>query len=107
MLKSEMAMKKDGLRLVMLVSLLAVGCTCFADLEAYAKSRMFDIKPQHEIIVFATVGISDPDNTPKDVGLPKNAVLSSASDYDFPSESGIMRIDGYRIPYGFQSGTAI
>ena len=32
-------------------------------------------KQQHEIIVFVTVGTSDPDNTPMDAGLPKNAVL--------------------------------
>ncbi len=32
-------------------------------------------KEQREIILFVTVGIADPDNTPADVGLPKNAVL--------------------------------
>jgi type II secretory pathway component GspD/PulD (secretin) len=33
------------------------------------------IKEQREIIVFVTVGLSDPDKTADDVGLPKNAVL--------------------------------
>ena len=32
-------------------------------------------KVQKEIVVFVTVGIADPANLPKDVGLPKNAVL--------------------------------
>lgn len=32
-------------------------------------------KVQREILVFVTVGLSDPDNTPTDVGVPKNAVL--------------------------------
>ena len=32
-------------------------------------------KEQREIIVFVTVGLSDPDNIKPDVGLPKNAVL--------------------------------
>lgn len=32
-------------------------------------------KEQREIIVFVTVGLSDPDNVKSDVGLPKNAVL--------------------------------
>ena len=32
-------------------------------------------KEQREIIVFVTVGISDPDSVPTDAGLPKNAVL--------------------------------
>ena len=32
-------------------------------------------KEQREIIVFVTVGLSDPDRTEADVGLPKNAVL--------------------------------
>ena len=32
-------------------------------------------KVQKEILVFVTVGIADPANLPKDVGLPKNAVL--------------------------------
>ena len=36
------------------------------------KSRQ---KEQKEIIVFVTVGISDPDHVVPDVGLPKNAVL--------------------------------
>ena len=33
------------------------------------------VKEQREIIVFVTVGLSDPDRTEADVGLPKNAVL--------------------------------
>ena len=33
------------------------------------------VKEQREIIVFVTVGLSDPDRTAADVGLPKNAVL--------------------------------
>ena len=36
------------------------------------KSRQ---KVQKEILVFVTVGIADPQNLPKDVGLPKNAIL--------------------------------
>ena len=32
-------------------------------------------KEQREIVVFVTVGLSDPDNVPTDAGLPKNAVL--------------------------------
>ena len=32
-------------------------------------------KVQKEILVFVTVGIADPANLPKDVGLPKNAIL--------------------------------
>ena len=32
-------------------------------------------KEQREIILFVTVGLSDPDNVPTDAGLPKNAVL--------------------------------
>ena len=32
-------------------------------------------KVQKEIIVFVTVGIADPANLPKDIGLPKNAIL--------------------------------
>ena len=36
------------------------------------KSRQ---KVQKEIVVFVTVGIADPQNLPKDIGLPKNAVL--------------------------------
>ena len=32
-------------------------------------------KVQKEILVFVTVGIADPSNLPKDVGLPKNAIL--------------------------------
>jgi len=33
------------------------------------------VKEQREILVFVTVGLSDPDNVPMDAGLPKNAVL--------------------------------
>ena len=33
------------------------------------------VKEQREIIVFVTVGLSDPDSTAADAGLPKNAVL--------------------------------
>ena len=33
------------------------------------------VKEQREILVFVTVGISDPDNVAEDAGLPKNAVL--------------------------------
>lgn len=36
------------------------------------KSRQ---KIQKEIVVFVTVGIADPSNLPKDIGLPKNAIL--------------------------------
>jgi Flp pilus assembly secretin CpaC len=36
------------------------------------KSRQ---KVQREILVFVTIGIADPSNLPKDVGLPKNAIL--------------------------------
>ena len=36
------------------------------------KSRQ---KVQKEILVFVTVGIADPSNLPKDIGLPKNAIL--------------------------------
>ena len=36
------------------------------------KSRQ---KVQKEILVFVTIGIADPSNLPKDVGLPKNAIL--------------------------------
>ena len=36
------------------------------------KSRQ---KVQKEILVFVTIGIANPDNLPKDVGLPKNAIL--------------------------------
>ena len=36
------------------------------------KSR---VKRQEEILVFVTVGIANPDALPKDIGLPKNAVL--------------------------------
>ena len=32
-------------------------------------------KVQKEIVVFVTIGIADPANLPKDIGLPKNAVL--------------------------------
>ena len=32
-------------------------------------------KVQKEILVFVTIGIADPKNLPKDIGLPKNAVL--------------------------------
>ena len=32
-------------------------------------------KVQKEILVFVTVGIADPANLPKDIGLPKNAIL--------------------------------
>ena len=34
------------------------------------------VKEQHEIIIFVTVGLSDPEEIKSDVGLPKNAVLS-------------------------------
>ena len=33
------------------------------------------VKEQHEILVFVTVGLVDPNKMPKDAGLPKNAVL--------------------------------
>jgi len=36
------------------------------------KSRQ---KVQKEILVFVTIGIADPSNLPKDIGLPKNAIL--------------------------------
>ena len=36
------------------------------------KSRQ---KVQKEILVFVTVGIADPQNLPKDIGLPKNAIM--------------------------------
>ena len=36
------------------------------------KSRQ---KVQKEIVVFVTVGIADPQNLPKDIGLPKNAIM--------------------------------
>ena len=32
-------------------------------------------KVQKEILVFVTIGIADPQNLPKDIGLPKNAIL--------------------------------
>ena len=32
-------------------------------------------KVQKEIVVFVTIGIADPSNLPKDIGLPKNAIL--------------------------------
>ena len=35
-------------------------------------------KEQKEIIIFVTVGIADPLNLPKDIGLPKNAILGRA-----------------------------
>ena len=37
--------------------------------------RDIGCKEQREIIVFVTVGLSDPDKTEADAGLPKNAVL--------------------------------
>ena len=33
------------------------------------------VKEQHEIIIFVTVGLADPEDIKSDVGLPKNAVL--------------------------------
>lgn len=36
------------------------------------------VKEQREILVFVTVGLSDPDHVAPDVGLPKNAVLGRA-----------------------------
>ena len=33
------------------------------------------VKEQHEILVFVTVGLVNPNKMPKDAGLPKNAVL--------------------------------
>ena len=38
----------------------------------HRKSRQ---KSQKEIVVFVTIGIADPQNLPRDIGLPKNAIL--------------------------------
>ena len=35
-------------------------------------------KEQKEIIIFVTVGVADPLNLPKDIGMPKNAILGRA-----------------------------
>ena len=46
------------------------------------------VKDQHEIIVFVTVGIVDPNNLNKDAGLPKNAVLGRQYTDDIRREPG-------------------
>ena len=52
-------------------------------------------KVQKEIVVFVTVGIADPANLPKDIGLPKNAVL------------GREYVTGAKLEPGDREGTAI
>lgn len=49
---------------------------------------MVRVKEQREIIVFVTVGIVDPKNISKDVGLPKNAVLGRQYTDDIRREPG-------------------
>ena len=51
-------------------------------------------KEQSEIIVFVTVGIANPQELPKDIGLPTNAVI------------GREYVDGARLEPGFRAGTA-
>jgi type II secretory pathway component GspD/PulD (secretin) len=51
-------------------------------------------KVQKEILVFVTVGIADPANLPKDVGLPKNAIL------------GREYVKGMRLEPGDREGAA-
>ena len=55
------------------------------------KSR---IKTQKEILVFVTVGIANPENLPKDIGLPKNAIL------------GREYVNGTRLEPGDRVGSA-
>ncbi len=55
------------------------------------KSRQ---KMQKEIIVFVTLGIADPANLPKDLGLPKNAIVSR--EY----------VEGRELEPGDRAGTA-
>ena len=51
-------------------------------------------KDQSEIIVFVTVGIANPQELPKDVGLPTNAVI------------GREYVEGKRLEPGLRAGTA-
>ena len=51
-------------------------------------------KVQKEILVFVTIGIADPSNLPKDIGLPKNAVL------------GREYVTGVKFEPGDREGTA-
>ena len=51
-------------------------------------------KEQSEIIVFVTVGIANPQELPKDIGLPTNAVI------------GREYVEGARLEPGFRAGTA-
>lgn len=51
-------------------------------------------KDQSEIIVFVTVGIANPQELPKDVGLPTNAVI------------GREYVEGKRLEPGMRAGTA-
>ena len=55
------------------------------------KSR---VKQQSEIIVFVTVGIANPQELPKDIGLPTNAVM------------GREYVEGSRLEPGFRGGSA-
>ena len=55
------------------------------------KSRQ---KVQSEILVFVTIGIADPANLPKDIGLPKNAII------------GREYVNGTRLEPGDRKGTA-
>ena len=55
------------------------------------KSRQ---KVQKEIIIFVTLGIANPDNLPKDLGLPKNAVM------------GREYVEGSKLEPGDRPGTA-
>ena len=56
------------------------------------KSRQ---KVQKEIVIFVTIGIADPAELPKDIGLPKNAIM------------GREYINGNKLEPGDRKGTAI
>ncbi len=57
--------------------------------------RKIRSKVQKEILVFVTVGMADPKRVPKDIGLPKNAVL------------GRMYTEGVKLEPGDRHGNAI
>ena len=57
--------------------------------------RKIRTKVQKEILVFVTVGMADPKHVPKDIGLPKNAVL------------GRMYTEGVKLEPGDRHGNAI
>ena len=57
--------------------------------------RKVRTKVQKEILVFVTVGLADPKRVPKDIGLPKNAVL------------GRMYTEGVKLEPGDRHGNAI